>query len=225
MGSSTVHSHSNAKSRTDAIDIQQLDEYPPRASLEKDVYRPFPTLPGKLPPPEEIDAPALVVQSLRSLTNALGADQVEGIKSCFLTNQSYWRDLLSFTYHIRTFNDADVIASALATLAKQRELVGEFEPILGSVQDVVVSPALRWIEAMFTFTTLRPGARCEGRLMLFPESGNDGKIIWKIWSLSTWLEAFEEFPENMHNLKTTGRDLKSIANIETDVVIVGGGNA
>ena len=217
--------HSGIISLTNAVVVGPSEAYPPQASLQSDVYRPFPILPDKLPSPKEVDAPALVAQSLHSLTEALGADELGKVKSCFLTSQSYWRDLLSLTYHIRTFNDAGVIAPALVTLAKKRGLVGELGLIPGSVHDVVVSPDMRWIEAMFSFKTAKPQAKCEGRLTLFPEAGDDGEILWKIWCLSTWLEAFEECPEDLNKLKTAGRGLESAENIETEVFIVGGGNA
>lgn len=204
---------------------QFYEEYPPRANLTKDVYRPFPELPDKLPPPEELNAPALVAKSLRSLTDALGAEDVKKVKSCFLTSQAYWRDLLSLTYHFRTFNDAGVITPAMMMLTRKRGLLGGFELIPGSVQDVVVSPALRWVEAMITFKTVMPKAKCEGRVVMFPETGESGEIIWKIWSLSTWLDAFEEYPEDEKKLKAAGRDVKDAEHIETDVFIVGGGNA
>lgn len=204
---------------------QLYEEYPPRANLANDVYRPFPELPDKLPQPEELNAPALVANSLHSLTDALDAEDVKKVKSCFLTSQSYWRDLLSFTYHFRTFNDAGVIAPAMLMLTRKRGLLGGFELIPGSVQDVVVSPTLRWVEAMFTFKTVVPKAKCEGRVVLLPEMGESGEIIWKIWSLSTWLNAFEEYPEDQKKLKAAGRDVKDAEHIETDVLIVGGGNA
>lgn len=201
------------------------EEYPPQASLAKDVYRPFPKIPDNLPPTEDLDAPALVVKSLNSLTDALGAEDVNKVKSCFLTEQSYWRDLLSFTYHIRTFNDAGVIAPAMMMLTRKRGLLGGLELIPGSVKDVVVSPALRWIQALISFKTVMPKANCEGRVLLFPEKDRSGNVHWKIWCLSTWLDAFDEFPEDQKRLKATGRDVKHAKHIETDVFIIGGGNA
>lgn len=207
------------------LDTPRHEVYPPRASLTSDVYRPFPVLPDKVPSPEEVNAPALVVKSLRSLTDALGAEDVGKVKSCFLTSQSYWRDLLSLTYHIRTFNDASVIAPAMITLMRKRGLVGGFELIPGSVNDVVVSPSLRWVQAMFTFKTLMPKSMCEGRVVLFPQAGDGDEVLWKIWSLSTWLEGFEEYPENVKKLKAAGRDLQDVEHIDTDVFIIGGGNA
>ncbi|KUI59726.1 putative indole-3-pyruvate monooxygenase YUCCA11 [Cytospora mali] len=205
--------------------IPELEEYPPRASLTKDVYRPFPLLPDNLPSPEEVDAPALANNSLSSLTDALGTEDARKVKLCFSSSQSYWRDLLSFTYHFRTFNDAGIIASAMLMLVRKRGIVGGFELIPESVNHVVVSPSLRWIEAMFTFKTLMPDAKCEGRLKLLPEAGEDSEVTWKIWELSTWLEAFEEYPEDVNKLKAAGRDLNDVKHIETDVLIVGGGNA
>lgn len=212
---------------TIAIVTPHFEEYPPQASLAREVYRPFPTLPDKLPSPEEVDthASALVSKSLRSLFDALSTEDVGRVKSCFLTSQSYWRDLLSFTYHLRTFNDAGVIASALVDLTRKRGIEGAFELVPGSVQHVVASPTLRWIEAMFKFRTLQPKAECEGRLTLLPEKGDDGEVTWRIWSLSTWLEALSEYPPDLTKLRAAGRDFKTLEHIDTDVFIVGGGNA
>ncbi|ROW11857.1 hypothetical protein VPNG_04914 [Cytospora leucostoma] len=204
-----------------------FEEYPPQVSLARDIYRPLPILPDKLPSPEELDiyASALVSTSLRSLLDALITHDVGRVKSCFLTSQSYWRDLLSFTYHFRTFNDVGVIAPALVELSRKRGIEGAFELIPGSVQNVVVSPTLRWVEAMFKFRTLQPKAECEGRVTLLPEEGGDGEATWRIWSLSTWLEALEDYPQDLSKLQAAGRELKDVEHIDTDVFIVGGGNA
>jgi len=46
---------------------------------------------------------------------------------------------------------------------------------------------------------------------------------WKIWTLCTWLAEIHIQPENPDLLKLPGRDLSS-PRLETDVVIIGGGN-
>lgn len=54
----------------------------------------------------------------------------------------------------------------------------------------------------------------------------DGEIKWKIWVLSTWLEQLDAHPENEALLKSGGRELNGSSDeIETDVLIIGGGNA
>lgn len=200
----------------------QAEEYPPSVSLARDVYRPFPTLPANLP--TEVDAPGLVAGALHSLASALEANDVGAVKACFLTSQAYWRDLLAFTWHIRTLNNASAIAPALLHLKGQRSWAGGFALDASSVKDATISPQLRWLEAMFTFETGNPAARCGGRVTLLPEEGPDG-VLWKIWALSTWVDELKDFPEDVGGLKAPGRKLEDEETIDTDVFILGGGNA
>lgn len=147
------------------------------------------------------------------------------MKEAFLSSQAYWRDLLSFSFHFRTFNDGPVIAPALKRLAKERALVGGFKFIPGSIHDVSPTPTLRWIQGSFTFETASPKAKGEGSVQLFPEQGADGQITWKIWTLTTWMEDLTDWPENPELLTAPGRKLDDVEHIDTDVLIVGGGNA
>jgi hypothetical protein len=57
-----------------------------------------------------------------------------------------------------------------------------------------------------------------------PHSDN-GTTKWKIWILSTWLDSLDVQAEDESLLISSGRELKGVDKIETDVVIVGGGNA
>lgn len=52
-----------------------------------------------------------------------------------------------------------------------------------------------------------------------------GAVAWRIWILSTWLENLESHPENEALLRSPGRQLDGIEQFETDVFIIGGGNA
>lgn len=92
------------------------------------------------------------------------------------------------------------------------------------MRDVTVSPALRWVEALFTFETTSPAAECGGRVVLLPEEGAGGVVSWKIWCLNTWAEGLKNFPENVDGLTAPGRELKEDV-IETEVLVLGGGNA
>lgn len=60
--------------------------------------------------------------------------------------------------------------------------------------------------------------------MLLPEEGADGPE-WKIWSLATWIDDFEAHPEDENVLRDPGRNLADVEEINTDVFIIGGGNA
>lgn len=146
------------------------------------------------------------------------------MQATFLAHQAYWRDILAFTWHHRTLNDGPHIAPALLALAAQRGFGGRFVVDAASAKHVSVSPTLRWVEAQFVFETGSPAATCAGRVVLLPEAGADGVVSWKIWGLSTWVETLKGFEENVEGLRAPGRSLEA-ETIETDVFILGGGNA
>lgn len=92
-----------------------------------------------------------------------------------------------------------------------------------------MSPALSWVDGLFSFETAGPGARCAGRVVLLPvvddEADEEGAVVWRIWSLSTWVEELEGHGEDEGLLRMPGRELDDEEVIETDVFVVGGGNA
>jgi hypothetical protein len=61
-------------------------------------------------------------------------------------------------------------------------------------------------------------------MLLVPVKVNE-TVEWKIWILGTWLEELDIQPENEALLPSPGRQLDGIDNFETDVFIIGGGNA
>ncbi|PSR84239.1 hypothetical protein BD289DRAFT_368848, partial [Coniella lustricola] len=189
---------------------------------------PLPTLPDGLSDPAAIDAAAIVQDALNTLSAGLQANDVAQIASSFLTSQAYWRDLLALTWHLRTFNDASTIVPSLLQLQRERGWSGAVTLDHPTAQHITVSPHLRWVQALFTFETASPAANCGGRVVLLPEPGADGcSVVWKIWTLSTWVDSLQAFPEDLEALKAPGRDLRAEAEekLETDVLILGGGNA
>lgn len=50
-------------------------------------------------------------------------------------------------------------------------------------------------------------------------------IEWKIWILTTKLENLDLQPEDEALLQSPGRQLDGLETLETDVFIIGGGNA
>ena len=80
------------------------------------------------------------------------------------------------------------------------------------------------------FRTESPAATCDGTMWLLPvetqPSGDStGTTTWRIWILSTRLGELDLHPENESLLRSGGVCSKSEERIETDVFIVGGGNA
>ncbi len=59
--------------------------------------------------------------------------------------------------------------------------------------------------------------------MLLPQAAADGTIEWKIWTLGTWLQGLDDFPEDESLLqRPSNRKWKTAEDIVTDVVIIGG---
>lgn len=82
----------------------------------------------------------------------------------------------------------------------------------------------QFIDCSLTFKTGSPAAKCSGRILLLPVKTGE-TLAWKIWILSTKLETLDIQSEDEALLETSGRKLDSAEPLETDVFIVGGGNA
>lgn len=50
-------------------------------------------------------------------------------------------------------------------------------------------------------------------------------VAWKIWVFSTFFESLDAHPEDEDLLVAPGRQLDGTEQFETDVFIIGGGNA
>lgn len=61
--------------------------------------------------------------------------------------------------------------------------------------------------------------------MLLPVIEDGADIIWKIWIMSTRLESLDMKAENEQLLRAPARSLQDAMNFETDVFIIGAGNA
>lgn len=173
--------------------------------------------------------PDLLSAALDALGGALRAGDEALAAACFLSSQAYWRDILALTWHLRTLRDAPGIAPALLELSRRRGWDGTAALDRASAREVVLGPgpgALRWVEGLFSFETESPAARCGGRVVLVPEEKEEGGgAVWKIWILSTWVDDLKAFPEDVAGLKAPGRNLEAEETIETDVFILGAGNA
>ncbi|KAK8106988.1 monooxygenase [Apiospora kogelbergensis] len=148
------------------------------------------------------------------------------LEQCFFSEQAYWRDQIALTWHLRTFSNRRVIATSLLEMSSLRVADDGFK-IDGHAHFI---PALQMIGFAFSFNTKAPEAKCSGRAMLLPSEEVDPErdtnhIVWKIWTLSTWIEQLDLQQEDEILLRAPGRKLDAVEHIETEVVIIGGGNA
>lgn len=61
-------------------------------------------------------------------------------------------------------------------------------------------------------------------MLLLPIKENN-VLSWKIWNLCTGLTSLDMLPENESLLQAPGRSLNDQKTLETDVFVIGGGNA
>lgn len=109
------------------------EEYPPRAKLRKDAYRPVPKIvPGTIGPDEMTgDVPAIYAEALlRDVNAALASSDAEKLAECFSTEQAFWRDILALTSHLRFFIQPNFVAAALLRLRSLRGIEGFRRPAL-----------------------------------------------------------------------------------------------
>ncbi|KAK2130420.1 hypothetical protein NOF04DRAFT_1345115 [Fusarium oxysporum II5] len=175
------------------------DTYPPAASLLQlfDEW-PIPVLPLKIVEKisfEDVDPSGQATAVVKTFHDALRESDIQALQDCFFADQSYWKDALVFTYHLRTFYTPSVISANLLETNKSR------------------GPTMRWNmeSAIFVAAT--------------PVLSSEGSLEWKIWILSTKLENLDVHPENESLLHLPGRNLSGMTEIDTEVFIIGGGNA
>lgn len=83
----------------------------------------------------------------------------------------------------------------------------------------------QFIDCPLVFKTQSPSGLCRGKMLLLPVVNDEQKIAWKIWILSTRLESLDVQPEDENLLQLPGRRLNESMDFETDVFIIGAGNA
>ncbi|KAI0176008.1 monooxygenase [Hypoxylon sp. FL1284] len=208
-----------------------MDEYPKKSDLRKELCQPLPVV-----TPGTVDAAAMSEEEtskqarlvLSALNDALSTNDSQKLASCFFADQSYWRDMLALTYHLRTFKSPSAISAALLETKSLRGLDGDIS-IQGTPAFIPATPALQFIDCRVTFRTSTPAATCNGRIILLPtkSEGTPSKntLEWKIWVLTTWIDNLDVQGEDEALLKSPGRKLDGAEPIETDVLIVGGGNS
>jgi hypothetical protein len=153
---------------------------------------------------ETLEAPATqtaAVPSARDVASRWLADfgaaleqrNTDMVRALFLPD-GWWRDLLAFTWDLRTFRGTGPIAGALdATLEATRP--GGFRLTEGKEAAMVeVDENTSWVQAFFDFETAV--ARGSGFFRLMP-TGTDEDEPWKAWTVLTTMEALKGFEEQV----------------------------
>jgi hypothetical protein len=120
-------------------------EFPPRVDLlEMLAQQPLPQLAPDMIDPACMagDEPAKQAQTiLDGLNAALAANDTRALEDCFVEGQSYWKDQLALTYHLRTFKTPGVIAASLLETNKMRAIKGDIK-IDGGAMFLPATPVL-----------------------------------------------------------------------------------
>ena len=174
-----------------------------------------------------------VQEWLAQFERALGGADGAALKSLFVPD-SYWRDVLAFTWTIATVHGADAIAAALSAQAREVGASGFALDPDRTAPRQVTRAGTQNTEALFSFET-RLG-RGSGVVRLV--NGGDGV---KAWTLGTALDELKGHEERAGKLRPRGqsysRDFRgpnwldqrkstsAYADRDPDVLVVGGGQA
>ncbi|KAI8714868.1 hypothetical protein NCS52_01207700 [Fusarium sp. LHS14.1] len=207
--------------------ISLQDEHPPPASLRQMMKeQPVPVLDEQTVglvslPGESAAEQALIV--LDAFKAAVAAEDANALQSLFFAEQAYWKDILALTCHLRTFFTPKVIVANFLQTKKLRGVNSEWK--LEGATFIPATPALQFIDVSLSFTTTSPATKCSARFLLLPVKNEKNTLDWKIWIFNTKLDGLDSYPEDESLLQFPGRKLDDLDDINTDVFIIGGGNA
>ncbi len=173
---------------------------------------------------------------LAAFQNALAARDGGALKSLFVAD-SYWRDVLSFTWGIETVEGADAVAESLQACAPRVRPYGFEIDRRRTPPRRVTRAGTAAIEAIFRFETAEGSG--SGVLRLVPDASSGGAL--KAWTLLTVLEEIKGHEERLGRWRPQGkvysRDFHgpnwlderiasaAYAGRDPTVLVVGGGQA
>ncbi|HET9815454.1 MAG TPA: NAD(P)/FAD-dependent oxidoreductase [Xanthobacteraceae bacterium] len=192
---------------------------------------------GRLPTLARTDSLASIVGAwLSQFEGALAAPGRARLKALFHA-ESYWRDVLALTWHLKSVSGSDAILRELARHAGRVRPTGFKIDRHRAAPRNVTRAGTDAIEAIFSFETSE--GRGSGVLRLTP-SAHDGKAF-KAWTLLTSLDEIKGHEERLGRLrpqsKAYSRDFRGpnwldlrkaaaeYADRDPSVLVVGGGQA
>ncbi|KAI1409052.1 hypothetical protein F5Y13DRAFT_171064 [Hypoxylon sp. FL1857] len=204
-------------------------EWPRKADLRKDIYKPLPKVtPGTVDPSVMTgDVPTTRARAVvDAFSDALLSNDAEKLAGCFFPEQAFWRDIVALTSHLRSISMPKAVAAALIH-TKNSQGIADKVKLAGEAHFVVINPVMMFIDCEISFRTISPALSCVGKMILLPVKSDAAgeSVSWKIWVLSTWVENIVQHPEDEKLLSSPGRNLDVSDTIETDVFIVGAGSS
>lgn len=91
-------------------------QYPPKADLRKNIYRPLPKIASGTIDPTTMTSDVSTAHAkaaLDALNAALASGDAEKVSDSFYPEQAFLRDIVALTSHLRTFIQPSVAAAAL----------------------------------------------------------------------------------------------------------------
>ena len=184
----------------------------------------------------DTDLTMRVDEWLADFENALSGGDFEGLASLFHAD-SFWRDVLAFTWQITTVRGVRNIVAAMMSRAARVRASGLRTNRERTPPGPVTRAGTEAIEAIFAFESA--DGRGAGVVRLIPDPDEDARL--KAWTLLTALEELAGFEEHVGKARPTGEaysrdfrgpnwlDLRQAAIAYEDrhpaVLVVGGGQA
>lgn len=128
---------------------------------------------------------------------SLNERNASGLEHLFLSD-AWWRDLLAFTWDLRSFQRPSVIASALLS-ASGRTRPSAFRVTKTRDADVPTADGLDMVVAFFDFET----AIARGNGILRLKATEEG---WKAWTLLTAMNELKGFEETIGSRRPRGNE-------------------
>ncbi|KAF9459687.1 hypothetical protein BDZ94DRAFT_1171175 [Collybia nuda] len=195
-----------------------------------EVAPPLPTLDNlNATVPEELDVRQVAKAWFAYFSAAAFSGDAQAVATLFIPD-SFWRDMLSFTWDFRTFSGAPAITQFLSdrlSVARPTAFAIRDDAYLGLQRPF---PDIVWINFMFDFeTTAGLGS---GIARLVPTANGE----WKAYGVYTNLEGLKGFPEKIGALRNQSsnhgkwesdrrREIEFEGTVKPSVVVIGGGQS
>ncbi|KAG5651879.1 hypothetical protein H0H81_007073 [Sphagnurus paluster] len=178
--------------------------------------------------PDDLDLKQIARAWFDSFSQAATAGDAAAVAQLFVQD-SFWRDMLAFTWDFRTFSGLPKISQFLAdrlAVARPTDFVLRDDAFLGLQRP---APDLAWIHMMFDFNT--EVGIASGIARLIPSANGE----WRAHTVYTNLEDLKGFPEKIGRLRNPApnhgkwvedrkREVAFEGNTPT-VLVVGGGQS
>ncbi len=148
--------------------------------------------------PENLQA--IAATWLHAWASALERQDASDASGLF-TEDGYWRDLVSFTWDVRTFRGRPQIAAGVEEHAAAVG-AGGFRLEEGKEVAVVERDGIACVEAFFVFETA--AARGRGHLRLVRDEAEPG--TWRAWTLLTTAQELKGFEERTGHRRPRGNE-------------------